>query len=54
MYIEWDHIQVPIEFDSSYIKNIEDYDQFVNYWTVMEEECFELVLEGIKEFQSEN
>ena len=33
---------------------IEDYVQFVNYWIAMEEECFELVLEGIKEFQSEN
>jgi len=52
--IEWDHTQVPIEFDSSYIEDIEDYDQFVNYWIAMEEECFELVLEGIKEFQSEN
>ena len=52
--MEWDHIKVPMEFDSSLNKDIEDYVQFVNYWIAMEEECFELVLEGIKEFQSEN
>ena len=52
--VEWDHIKVPIEFDSLLHKDIEDYEQFVNYWIAMEEECFELVLEGIKEFQSDN
>ena len=52
--VEWDHIIVPIEFDSLLHKDIEDYEQFVNYWIAMEEECFELVLEGIKEFQSDN
>jgi len=52
--VEWDHIKVPIEFDLLLRKDIEDYEQFVNYWIAMEEECFELVLEGIKEFQSDN
>tara|TARA_B100002052_G_scaffold298112_2_gene330600 strand:+ start:584 stop:1210 length:627 start_codon:yes stop_codon:yes gene_type:complete len=52
--IEWGDIKIPLEFDSSINKDIEDYDQFVNYWIAMEEECFELVLEGIKEFQSDN
>mgnify|MGYP006086878663 FL=1 len=52
--IPWDQINVPVEFNSDYTKGIEDYDQFVNFWTAMEEECFELVLEGLKEFQSEN
>ena len=52
--IEWGDIKIPLEFDSSINKDIEDYDQFVNYWIAMEEECYEKVLEGIKEFQSDN
>jgi len=53
-FVQWDQINVPVEFNFDYIKDIEDYDQFVNLWIAMEEECFELVLEGFKEFQSEN